>query len=123
MNQVSPTMAKLVGLLNEARSRRFKAEEEFKRAADEEAIAEHEYRKAHAIAMLASEQRTEGLRQAEAELATEQLALKRRLAIGLRRSASEALKGCHDDFETLQAAFHAYNRELKTVTELEGSFS
>ncbi len=120
MNEITPTMAKLIDLLNEARRRRNAAELEFQRQADNEATAEHEYRQAHAEAMLQSEQKTEGLRQAEAEIATSKLALRKRLSIGLRRSAKEALKGCHDDADTLQAAFHCYNREMKVERELAG---
>jgi len=120
MNEITPTMARLIDLLNQARQKRGAAEKEYRERCDDDAIADHEYRQAHAVAMLQSEQKTEGLRQAEAELATAALALKRRLAIGLRRSSAEALKGCHDDAETLQAAFHAYNRELKAELSMAG---
>ena len=120
MNAVSPTMTKLLELLNEARRKRADLEKEFREQADEEAALEHAWKQAHAKAMLVSEQKTEGLRQAEAEIATGDLALKRRLATALRRSAKAALDGCHDDAETLQAAFHAYNREIKAELELAG---
>jgi hypothetical protein len=116
--EINATMARLLTVMGEVRAKRDGAEREYREACDEEAMMEHKYRQAHAKAMLLSEQKTEGLRQAEAEVATEQLALQRRLAIGLRRSASEALKGCHDDSETLQAAFHALNRQMKVEMDL-----
>lgn len=118
--ETSPTMHRLLTLMGDVRKKRDGLESQFKSATDDEAMSEHRYRQAHAMSMLQSEQKTEGMRQAEAEIATEQLALQRRLSIGLRRSAAEALKGCHDDSETLQAAFHAYNREMKMATEFDG---
>ena len=120
MNEVSPTMSALLRLLNEQRSKRNAAESEFRARCDDEATAVHEYRQAHAIAMLKSEQSSEGLRKAESEIATASLVLRRRLAIGLRRSAKEALTGCSDEAETLKAAFNAYNREIKAELELAG---
>ena len=123
MNEVSPTMAALLAKLNEQRRRRTECEQEYRQRADDEATTEHEYKQAHAKAMLISEQKTEGLRQAEAEVATSQLALKRRLAIALRRSAKEALNGCSDDADTLQAAFHCLNRQMKVELELAGTMT
>jgi len=114
----SPTMAALIRELNTQRSRRNELEQELVERHNAEADAEHAYKQAFATAMLESEQKTDKLRQAESELATGQLALQWRIAIGLRRSASEALKGCHSDADTLQAAFHAYNRELKTELDV-----
>ncbi len=104
--------------MNEQRARRHELESQYRDANDEEAALLHQHKQAHATAMLQSEQKTEGLRQAEAVLAVGTIALKLRLAIGLRRSAKEALNGCHDDADTLQAAFHAYNRELKMDMDL-----
>jgi len=117
---VSPTMAALIEQLNKVRAQMRESEEDYNHAIDAETEALGAYDKAHAISMLQSEKPTEGLRQAEAVLATEQQALQKRLTIGLRRSASEAGKNARQEAKVLEAAFHAYNREIKSELELAG---
>lgn len=120
MNAVSPTMTKLIEQLNLVRQRMREAEADYKHAVDAETDALGAYEKAHAISMTTSEKTTEGLRQAEAVLATEAQALQKRLTIGLRRSASEAGKNARQEAKVLEAAFNAFNRELKVELELAG---
>ena len=121
MREVSPTMVRLLGLLNEARSRRVDSEQTYREALDEEVGAKRAFDLAYSKSLLASEQSTDKLRVAEAVVLTDEQSLRHRLAVALRRSARVALDGSHDDAETLQAAFHAYNRELKCELELAGA--
>jgi len=119
-NPISPTMAALIEQLNTVRKRMREAEADYQHAVDAEADAVGAFEKAHAIAMLQSEKPTEGLRQAEATLATSEQALQKRLTTGLRRAASETGKNARQEAEVLEAAFHAYNREIKAELELAG---
>ena len=116
-------MCALIEQLNQIRNGLRAAECEYKLALDEEVAALDAYDKAHAESMLVSEQRTEGLRQAETTLAVEMQLHRKRLAIGLRRSASEAGKNLRQQLKTLEAAFHAYNAEMKTELSLAGSLT
>ena len=117
---LTPTMAALIEQLNVVRRGTRDSERIYREALDEETGALGAYEQAHAQAMLCSEQKTEGLRQAEATIATMDYALQKRLAISLRRSARAALSGHHHDSKVLEAAFHAYNAEMKVELSLAG---
>jgi hypothetical protein len=117
---ISPTMVQLLRNLEELRRITAETERFVREANDGEAEAASAYRLKFATAYVEATGPTEMRRQlATIAAAVEHARLD--VATGLRRSASEAADMRAKELETVSAAFHAYNRELKVEQQIVGA--
>ena len=111
---LSVTMAKLLQERSELKRLIDEGIETLEMKSREEAILFTEYERNYHLQYLRAVG-TVPERTARAKLAVMDLFADLQAARALRRSAEHALRAREHDLETIAAAFHAYNRELKVL--------
>lgn len=112
--ELSPTMSRLLDIYKDLEERIERDTKEFERVNESEAHRHILYLKAKAEAILEA-QGTVQEKDATATLKTIKLLSDYEISVGYRRAVKDILNARVEQLRTLQASFHAYNRELKEL--------